>query len=519
MLESYFSPVHQAALVAAIGAVLAASWLQWRERQRWALLLLTAAAFVLRLFAATLDPFLNEWDECFHALVAKRMLDDPLTPRLFAEGVLPTSTQWTQSGLWLHKPPFFLWQITTSLAIFGIEPWTVRMPSVLWLTLMVPVTYRMGCLLAGRRVAWTAALLTACSYYMLELTAGAINTDHNDAIFIALVCCSWWALLELWNDDDLRWALLVGLFAAAAILTKLFVGAVVFLPWFVVALRRRDRAAWKAFLLGAGLTVLLCAAWFGSLALRFPDALRAQWAFDIGHLAEVVEGHAGGWAYHLLVIGQLMPPLVWWVVVPACVHLVRSAKRWEHRALVAVLLVAIHAAFGWADTKMVSFTMVLFPIYLIAVGSALVSLADTFIVARHRRGALLLSTLVLAGFFLNLEVLQHRHTLASPPKRDQHWRQQQMEAMPVLRKLADLLPDSVPSVVYHVPALHHVQFMFHAGVEATDQMPVPADVQRLGEQGYAIYAVQDGAPIEHFPPGVVVIGDEDLLFPDAGRPD
>ncbi|MCL4282918.1 MAG: glycosyltransferase family 39 protein [Flavobacteriales bacterium] len=518
MFDSYFSSTHQVVLGVAIGIIIIAAWLEWNQKQNWALVALTLGALVLRLFAATLDPFLNQWDECFHALVAKRMLEDPFTPRLFAEGILSTSANWTQAGLWLHKPPFFLWQIAASLAAFGVEPWAVRIPSALWLTALVPVTYRMGQLLAEKHAGWIAALFTTCSYYLLELTAGAINTDHNDATFIATVACSWWALLELWKDGRLRWALLVGLFAACAILTKLFVGTLVFVPWFAVAIYRNNRGDWKKFFIGALISMVLCLLWFGSIALRFPDELEAQWLFDTSHMTETVEGHSGGLGFHFLVIQQLLPPFTWWLVIPVCILLIWRTTRKEHRVFVVVILVAVHGAFAWANTKMVSFTMVLLPIYFIGIGAGLVALTNTLIMARHRYWLLMVSSTIIAAYSLNIDVLQYRHTLASPPKEHQKWRQQQIEAMPVLAKLAAMVPNSGHTVVYNIPAIHHIQFMFATGIEATDQMPVKADVESLHRHGFTIYAIQDGEPLEHFPSGIVVIRDEVLKFPDVGRP-
>lgn len=495
-----------------------AAYLQWKERRAWALFVLSLGGLVLRLFAATLDPFLNQWDECFHALVAKRMLDDPFAPRLFAEGVLATSAQWTHAGLWLHKPPFFLWQMSASLAVFGLEPWAVRIPSAVWLTLLIPVTYRIAQLLADDRSAWIAALLTTCSYYLLELTAGAINTDHNDAVFIGTVACGWWALLEFWNSGRLRWALLVGLFAACAILTKLFVGAAVFLPWLAVVLWKRNRRSWQMFLFGSGLAVVLCALWFGHLALRFPEELQYQWTFKMDHLGQAMDGHKGTWAFHFEVIQKLMPPLTWWLVLPAYAWLVWQATRMEHRVFLVVLFVVIHGAFMLADTKMVSYTMVLFPLYTVAVGVALVQLVDTIIVDRYRRMVGMCVSLGLAVSVVNIEVIQHRHTLATPPKEHQDWRQQQIEALPVLQDLAVSINQPLRSVVYHVPALHHIQFMFATGIEATERMLEVAEVERLQALGFTVYAVQDGEPVGSFPPGVVLLEDKELRFPDRGRP-
>jgi len=518
MFGSYFTTAHQFVLGAGVGSILFACWLWWRQDQRWALVLLTVGALILRLFSATLDPFLNQWDECFHALVAKHMVADPCTPRLFVEGVLPTTGGWTQAGIWLHKPPFFLWLISASLAIFGLEPWAVRLPSALLLTALVPVTFRMGDILVGKQAGWIAALFTACSYYLMELTAGAVTTDHNDAMFIATVAFSWWALLELWEFGGRGWAAVAGLFAAFAVLTKMYVGAMVFAPWVIAATLRNEKRSWWQFLIGAGIAFGISAIWFGSIALRFPQELFAQLAFDTGHLGEVVEGHAGDASFHFLAIDQLMAPFTWWLVLPAYGFLVWRVKRMEHRLFLLVLLLLTHGLFAWADTKMPSFTMALFPLYVVALAFALVSMTETLIVDRFRSWALLVVPIVLAGYFLNIEVLQHRHTLASPPKIHQQWRQQQLEAIPVLNQLESMISDPTKSVVYHVPALHHIQFMFATGIEATDQLPAAADAERLLAQGYTVYVVQDGAPVDQLPPGVVVIRDEVLKFPDIGRP-
>ncbi|MBX2977930.1 MAG: glycosyltransferase family 39 protein [Flavobacteriales bacterium] len=518
MFGSYFVPIHQATLSCAVLFLMTAFWAFWKRRNGLSLTLLTLAAFVLRLIAATLDPFLNQWDECFHALVSKRMLDDPFTPRLYLEGILPTSANWTQAGLWLHKPPFFLWQMAASLRVFGMEPWAVRIPSAIWLTALVPVIYRMGVIVSGHRVAWISAVFTTCSYYFLELTAGALTTDHNDAVFIAFVAFSWWALLEHWNDGRLRWAALAGLFSGCAILTKVFVGAVVFLPWFAAVLMSHNRRDWLPFFLGASLALGTSALWFGSLAIRFPNELAAQVEFDTSHLGKVVEGHEGSYDFHFDVIDRLMTPFTWWLVVPAYIYLVWHVNRKQHRLFLILVFVSIHGVFAFADTKMPSFTMVLFPLYILAISVSLVASVNKLIVARYRKLTILLTTGLLAGLFLNIEVLQHRHTLASPPKEHQQWRQQQMESIPVLAKLKDVIHGSEPCVVYHIPAIHHIQFMFVTGIEASDMMPIAADVVRLKAQGYTVYAVQDGEPIEHFPHGVIVISDNELQFPDVGRP-
>ncbi len=54
--------------------------LELRHKTGWAFAILTLAALVLRVSAAFLDPFLNTWDEVFHAVVARNMMDHPFLP-------------------------------------------------------------------------------------------------------------------------------------------------------------------------------------------------------------------------------------------------------------------------------------------------------------------------------------------------------------------------------------------------------------------------------------------------------
>lgn len=144
--------------------------------------LLFLVALGLRLWAATLDPFLNDWDEVYHAVVAQNLVAHPFTPMLFTEAALPTTTSWAEQHIWLHKPPFFLWQMACAIKLIGAHPWAVRLPSALWTALMVPAVWRIGSLLRNERTGLVAAGLVTCSYLLQELVAGSINTDHNDAV-------------------------------------------------------------------------------------------------------------------------------------------------------------------------------------------------------------------------------------------------------------------------------------------------------------------------------------------------
>ncbi|HMC96958.1 MAG TPA: glycosyltransferase family 39 protein, partial [Flavobacteriales bacterium] len=303
MFASYFTSTQQGILLFAVLLGIAALLLQVRERHRAALIALTLAAFALRLFAAWLDPFLNDWDEAYHAVVAKNLMAHPFTPMLYTQAAMPTTTLWSEQHYWLHKPPFFLWQIALSLKIFGLHPWAVRLPSVFWLTVLVPIVRRIGRLLRNPSTGFVAALLAAFAYLPQELTAGAINTDHNDAVFIALVACSWWAWLECVRAPSWKWSTAVGLFAACAVLTKWYIGGCVFLPWGLWVMHGRfrwERLKWM--LLALGITAMPLVTWLMYIAHRFPIEAAYETHENWLRWTTPLEGHDGPWWFHFDII-------------------------------------------------------------------------------------------------------------------------------------------------------------------------------------------------------------------------
>src|SRR5688572_5924121 len=99
------------------------------------------AALCLRADAAY-QRSLHVWDESFHALVAKHMIDAPLRPVLYRAPALPYEPQdWMANHVWLHKPPAALWLMAGSMRVFGTNEIALRVPSVLLSALSVFLTF------------------------------------------------------------------------------------------------------------------------------------------------------------------------------------------------------------------------------------------------------------------------------------------------------------------------------------------------------------------------------------------
>ncbi|MFZ1686933.1 MAG: glycosyltransferase family 39 protein [Flavobacteriales bacterium] len=482
--------------------------LQTRERHRWALLALSIAALVLRITAAFLDPFLNDWDEVFHAIVAKNMMAHPLTPMLYTETAMPLDGTWSRAHFWLHKPPFFLWQMAISLKIFGLHVWAVRLPSVLWTTLLVPVVWRMGCLLRDQWTGFVAATLATFAYLLQELASGALNTDHNDAIFIATVACSWWAWLEFVRSPTWRWAAVAGLFAACAVFTKWYIGLSVFVPWGLWVLNGKFKPERvKGLLVAGGVMLLPVLAWIAHMVRWFPVEAAHEWSYKAEHFGTAMDGHRGTAMFHLDVIADLVPPFAWWIVLPAVAWLVWQTKLAAHRIFVVSLVVAIHIFFMLAQTKMVCYTMVLFPLYAIAIGNALRSICEALPWERYRQPLLVLATMALAYFTLDPERTQARHSIEPSPLADHRWRKQALEVMHDIPQLQQFVSTAGKPVVFNMRMNHHLRYMFTTGIEAWAKLPSSEDVARLRAKGYTVFVLQDGAPQTSLPAGTRMVPD------------
>ena len=110
-------------------------WFAWKSfkqsNYRLCVLILVVLGITLRVFAGS-DLFLHDWDERYHALVAKNMMDDPFTPMLYQNPILGYDIEnWCGNHIWLHKQPLPLWMMSASMSVFGINEIALRLPSIL----------------------------------------------------------------------------------------------------------------------------------------------------------------------------------------------------------------------------------------------------------------------------------------------------------------------------------------------------------------------------------------------------
>lgn len=489
-----FSQIPFLLVLAAIPALAALVFFFHLKKWRLALVLLGVTAFALRLIMAFLDPYLNAWDERFHALVARNMLDDPFRPLLFRQPILEYDwTNWAFNHIWLHKQPLFLWQMAASMKIFGIHEWAVRLPSVVLSTWTVFMVYEVAMFWTKcEKSAFFAGLLFAFSGFQLGLVAGMYICDHNDVAFCFYVTASIWALVRyLKRDYSIRWALLVGLLAGGALLTKWLAGMLVFGGWGLFLImddsKRYDWHRWRDLLLGVGTTLVVFLPWQIYTMLNFPMEWAHELSYNSRHLFEVIEGHSGTVWYHVDNSVKLYGPVLrWWIPIGMGMMLLQK-KAFIKRAFpfLAMILVT-YLIFTVAKTKLYGLTNLVGGLMWIVVAFGLIKMLEKIPVVQKATGVGQ-SMLVLAGVVISFLALQPTKILEYCHPEHGH-RSRVIVGIERIKNIDQHYLDG--RVLINVGYYDYVNAMFYRDVPVIVGIPPQRQLDSLIEEGYLFSALQ-----------------------------
>lgn len=474
--------------------LLASAWAYRRSRTGLAVALLMGAALSLRLVMARADPFLHDFDEKYHALVAKNMLVDWTQPMLRLAPVLPYDYRtWCCNHIWLHKQPLFLWQMALSMKLFGVSEFAARLPSALLSSLLVWPVYRLGLLIFNQRVGYFAALLLTLAYYQLELISGWQSVDHSDVAFSGYVTASVWAYYESRQPGARRgwWELAVGLLAGAAVLCKWLTGLAVLAGWGLDVLldrsRRRQAREYAGLLLALAVAVAVFMPWQVYTALRFPLESAYERQYSTRHFLEELEGQGGPWYFYLKNLWYQFQ----WLVLPLAAGLGLLATPTLRQRPVRPLLTVcgvVFVFFSLAATKMPSYTYAVGPLLLVVMALAW-DRATTWLLQGPRRGRLALAgglALLLLYFSLRPHALLRHHTLAFAKPEMVLQRQKKLVRTTLYRQLDALVPAG--TVVLNAPALEENEAMFYSGRQVYSWFPAEAEYRALRRRGFKVAA-------------------------------
>jgi 4-amino-4-deoxy-L-arabinose transferase-like glycosyltransferase len=531
------------AALAVAGLLFGNAWRAWRRgRPEAAAAAIVAAGLVLRMYTGC-DLFLHTWDERYHALVAKHLIEHPLVPTLYDQPVLPYDYRdWRSNHVWLHKPPLALWLMAAGMRLLGPDEIAMRLPSLLLSALAIFLTYLIGSHLGGRRVGLLAAAFQAINGYLLQLPGGRVAVDHVDnalIFFVELGILGAVLQVRSWRGGSgadraaserrgpgatggadgwpafLLAALAIGTVCGLAVLTKWLPGLLPIPVWLALAWRRQPPRRLAAGLLAmAAACAAVALPWQLYIHEAFPLESRWESAYNLHHLRVPIEGLGGSPFYHLAKMPRFFGELIYLPVAWFLVSLVYPAWRPARRAggqppggegavaarggrrglellPLATWLLLPYAAFSLAATKLGGYVMVAAPALFIVEASFWLWLWDR----EPRRGlgaggrttaatALRWSALVLLPL-LPLRYTVERMKIRPGYDRNPPW-------VRALRELpARLGSDPRPVVLFHLD--RPLEAMFYTPYIAYEGLPTPPQVQRLTAAGYRVVVLAAAA--------------------------
>ena len=435
---------------------------------------LVLAAFSLRIFMAS-DMFLHEWDERYHALVAKNLMANWLEPKLYRVPLLPYSIDsWSSNYIWLHKQPLPLWCMALSMKVFGVNELAMRLPSVLISSLAVYFTYLIGRTFFNEKVALLAAFFHAVNGLVMDVTVGRAATDHIDIFFLFFVEAAM-VITVLNNRKNNLWPdMLTGLFIGLAVLCKWLPAFVVLPVWLLLNYPHKSIGR----LLTGSVTIVAVACvvfvpWQIYMRQTFPAEYQNTMLHNYRHIVEVLDGKEGGIFYfigklHINVNEIFWPAFVWF-----CYRLYKRDNTINRLALLTWMLIPF-VFFTAVQTKMQAYLLFCFPAMFIMLADFSIWLLQP--VENNRRmkfQKLLFAVILILAVRFSIERLK--------PFQDQT---KQLAWANELKALS-----SGEKKVY-LNVQHYIEGMFYTNSIMYAYPISPEETKMLGDQGYEVIVNQ-----------------------------
>lgn len=337
---------------------------------------LVAAAFILRAFVAS-DLYLHEWDERYHALVAKNLMDNFLVPKLYPNPLLPYNfTDWSSNYIWLHKQPLPLWCMAISMKIFGINEWALRFPSVCISSIGVYLTYFIAKNLFNEKVGLLAAFFHCINGLMIEMTGGRIATDHIDVFFFFFVELGIALSIVFATGKKMYLNVIIGISVGLAVLSKWLPAFIVALVWLIL---NYERKALARTAVGLSLVIISSLAVFIPWQLyahaTFPLEYASEMLHNYRHIVEELDGRGGGVFYFFNKLFITLNEFIWMALVWFIFKAFQDDNTRNRFALIMWIIIPF-VFFSIAKTKMQGYLLFVYPALFIVLAEFCVFLLE-----------------------------------------------------------------------------------------------------------------------------------------------
>ena len=468
-----------------------------KGRTGYILLGIIGLGLILRIFMIQ-DPYLHTWDEQYHALVAKNLIDTPLHPRLYKHAIEPYDYKnWTGNATWLHKPPMALWLIATSIKCFGTHAWAVRIPSLLCSIIGIYLTFLIGRRLFNPVIGLWGAFFHSINGLMLEMTAGRVSTDHVDIVFITLTQMSIYFILIA--DRKIKIHVLAGLIGGAAYLTKSFPALLIFPLWLILhypvdrSNRRKIIENSLAFLLSFS---IIAVPWNVYSHLTFP--LESNWErmYSLMHFTQDIEGHRQPWYYYLNRMRIMYGELIYIPILLFLVHYYKTRRK--HILFILAWIFIPIISFSLSTSKMPGYILLSAPAFFLVTGWSIKALKRHYLEKKNWYSMAIIIALVALPIRYSVE-------------RIKPWKSQDLAKADYIENvlLSFAQTEAKKDLLFNTK--YPIQAMFYGSVTAYNHMPSSSRIQELISDGYRIYIDSEADSLGTSCPSCIIVILEDSI--------
>lgn len=444
-------------------------------------------------FSCGLDLFLHAWDEQFHALVAKNLMHTFPTPVLIKNELLLSSVEsWTNSHVWLHKQPLFLWQIALSLKVFGTNEIALRIPNIIGHGLLAIFLFDIGAIVHKRSTGLLLSVLFSFTKITLVYASGMEATDHNDYMFLFYITASLWAFVKYQQTEQKKYLILLGVFSGFAVLVKWLTGLIIIGAWLLYVLikeRHRIKAVFTALLIS--LVVFL--PWQLYCFFKYKQTFLAEMNFNNRHILEALEGHKGDWLFHFKQLRTLYidSELVYYLIPLALIYFALNKNvETKFKFVTLTCILSVYVFFTFVQTKMPGFCLIVVPMILLALCSTIQDLITKIKFTKVKVLVWIITVVYFLGELMNTQYFLKRHTLSFAP--NEHFMLSQLYEKQVILELGKHFKDD--KLVFINTQNKAYKMTFYLNVDASLGVPQKKSIEKLKQEGYKIIALPGKLP-------------------------
>lgn len=318
------------------------------------------------------DPEIHDWDEKYHALVAKNLIKTPLTPSLYKFHPIDlNSKDWTTEIIWLSKPPVPLWIMSISIYTIGENTFGIRLPSLIIALLAIFLTYLIGKELFNKKIGIISAFLHSINGLLIELVGGRVSSDHVEHTFLFFFELAIFLTILGIKRKTLFIQLLIGVCIGLSFLSKWQIAVLIFPVWIVIQYNYANKNIKQIFIDFAFVligTICIVFPWLFHIYNAFPAETTNIFYGLISPFQESIQNHSGPWYYYINKLGVIFGELVYlpllfiffnrnllkdakfqllliWIIFPLILFSISETKRFTYILVIAPAIFIIISHF------------------------------------------------------------------------------------------------------------------------------------------------------------------------------